>query len=111
MRPVGWALVGFAAGIAATASASILGAEGRFSSLIGNLDWESGCTKPYWPPLRRANEGQITAAKYEYDGYQDCLVRRAKADTAYASNAVYEGAKKELRAVQSDGEGEGWTFR
>jgi hypothetical protein len=105
-----WLAVGLSLGSGASALAQMLGPEGDFSGGFGSLEWHSQCSKPLFPSLSSADESEVEFAKTEFSSYQDCLIRRASADSRYASQAVIEAAKKELESVEEDGELAGWHF-
>ena len=109
MRRVVWMVIGLVLGVAGTATAGYM-PEGRFSAYGYALEWKSGCSKPDWPNLSNADRYAIESAKSDYETYQSCLIRKAGEDSAYASQAVVDQAKKELKKVQSDGQDAGWTF-
>jgi hypothetical protein len=98
---MGMAMGGAAAAIAQTP----MFPAGHFSGFL-DLEWKSSCSKPIWPFGRGPRAAE--EAQEEYSAYVECLERQAKADSAYAANAVYEQAKKELMAVQNGGRSEGW---
>lgn len=95
-------------GAGAPALAQALFAEGDFGGI--GLEWHSGCSKPDFPVLADADEYQVDAAKADFSLYQDCLRRRATADSAYAANQVIEDAKIELREVDDDARAAGWRI-
>lgn len=71
--------------------------DGRFSSGLGRLDWESGCSKPYF-------YGDHDQAFADYQVYTACLRRAFRNDADYASNRVLDEAASELRSVNSEGQ-------
>jgi len=109
MKRVLWLALGLALGCGAPVLAQAIFPQGDFGGL-GGIEWHSGCTKPDFPILADADEYQVEAAKTDFDLYQDCLRRRAAADSAYAANQVIEDAKKELREVDDDARAAGWRI-
>ncbi|WP_426040753.1 hypothetical protein [Brevundimonas sp. TWP2-3-4b1] len=91
-----WAL---ACTLLATAadSRSRLYPDGRFTGGYGNLDWESGCSKPSF-------YGDHDEAFADYQTYTSCLRRASRNDAEYASERVLEEAASELRSVNSEGQ-------
>ena len=109
MRLVGLIVGGALVLAAGSAGAGYGFAQGSFSG-FGQLEWQSNCSKPFFPQARNAESWQASSVTDDYQRYTRCVTDRAKNDIDYAGDRVVEEAKDEMKKVREDAEYAGWSF-
>lgn len=109
-KSIGLIVLGAVVLSAGSAGAGFGFAKGRFSG-FGQLEWESTCSKPYFPRAEYAEAWQASSITSSYQDYVRCVTDNARGDMAYASDRIVEEAQEEIDDVKSDAQLAGWTFR
>lgn len=95
---------------AGSTGATYLFPQGRFSG-FGRLNWESSCSKPYFPSAQYAEEWQTQSVGDDYRRYTRCVADQLEHDARYAQTRMVEAAQEELDDVKRDARAAGWAVR
>lgn len=104
------AAVAVVSAAAGSAGAAYMFPQGRFSG-FGRLEWESSCSKPYFPSAEYAEDWQRQSVSDDYLRYTRCVADQFENDARYAQNRMLEAAEEELDKIKRDAQLAGWNVR
>ena len=79
--------------------------QGEFNDMLGRLEWESRCSRPYFALYD--DDQQATAA---YAIYRRCLADQAANDIGYVRHIITDAVAEELRSVRNDAVAAGYRW-